>query len=78
MISHTKKNQSRFWRQQKELLVLRRSSFAKSSGITTPRKKLLGSEKMIFEKIIHTFLLSFPNLEDEIHIKGYRFVTSQF
>ena len=65
-----KKSQSRYWRQQKELLVLRRSDSAKSSGITTPRKKLPRSEKMTFEKITLTYLLAFPKPEDVLHLKG--------
>ena len=72
-----KKNQSKFWRQQKELLVPRQSSSARFSEITTPRKKQLGNEKMTFEKTTHTYLLAIPILEDENHLKGGRFVTSQ-
>jgi hypothetical protein len=58
--------------------VTRRSSFAKFSGVTIPKKKLLGNEKMNFEKTIRTYLLASPNLEGEIHLKGVRLVTSQF
>jgi hypothetical protein len=60
-----------------ELLVQRRSSFVRFSGITTQKKKPLGSEKMISERTIRTYLLANPNLEDEILLKGGRFVTSQ-
>jgi hypothetical protein len=72
-----KRNPSKSWRHRKELLVPRRSNFARFSGITTLKKKQLGSEKMIFEKTTHTYLLAYPNLRDEIHLKGGRFVTSQ-
>ena len=65
-----KKSPLRYWRQQKELLVPRRSSSAKFSGITTLKKKLLGSEKMIFEKTTHIYLLAISNLGDEIHLRG--------
>ena len=40
--------------------------------------KLLGNEKMLYKKTIHTYLLANPNLGDEIHLQGVRFVTSQF
>jgi hypothetical protein len=30
-------------------------------------KKPHGNERMIFEKITHTYLLAIPNIEDEIH-----------
>jgi hypothetical protein len=72
-----KRNRSKFWRRQKELLVPRRSSSVRFSGITTLRKKQLGNGKMIFDKTTHTYLLAIPNLGDEIHLKGVRFVTSQ-
>jgi hypothetical protein len=73
-----KRSPSKFWKHQKELLVPRRSSFAKFSGVTIPKKKQLGNEKMNFERTIRTYLLANPNLEGEIHLKGVRFVTSQF
>ena len=41
-------------------------------------RKLRGNEKMIYDKTIRTYSLATPNLEDEIHLKGVRFVTSQF
>jgi hypothetical protein len=72
-----KRNPSKSWRHQKELLVPRRSNSARFSGVTTRKKKQLGSEKMNFEKTIHTYLLANPNLEGEIHLKGVRLVTSQ-
>src|SRR4051812_49433251 len=68
---------SRFLRQQKESLVRGPSSYAKYSGVIIPRKKQLGKEKMNFRKITLTYLLTNPNLEGEIHLKGVRFVTSQ-
>jgi hypothetical protein len=73
-----KRNLSKSWRHQKELLVPRQSSFAKFSGATILKKKQLGNEKMNSEKTIHTYLLANLNLEGEIHLKGVRLVTSQF
>jgi hypothetical protein len=72
-----KRNPSKSWRHRKELLVPRRSNFARFSGITALRKKQLGNEKMNSEKTTRTYLLANPNLEGEIHLKGGRFVTSQ-
>jgi hypothetical protein len=72
-----RRSPSKSWRHQKELLVLRRSSFAKFSGVTISKKKQLGNEKMNSEKTTHTYLLANPNLEGEIHLKGVRLVTSQ-
>jgi hypothetical protein len=69
-----KRSPSKSWRHQKELLVPRRSSFAKFSGVTIPKK----NEKMNSEKTTCTYLLANPNLEGEIHLKGVRLVTSQF
>jgi hypothetical protein len=63
---------------EKELLVPRRSSFAKFSGVTIPKKKQLGNEKMNSKKTTRTYLLANLNLEGEIHLKGVRLVTSQF
>jgi hypothetical protein len=63
---------------EKELLVPRRSSFAKFSGVTIPKKKQLGNERMNSEKTTRTYLLTNLNLEGEIHLKGVRLVTSQF
>ena len=60
-----------------ELLAARLSSFAKYSGATIPRKKPHGKERMIYAKTTHTYFLANPNLEDEIHLKGGRFVTPQ-
>jgi hypothetical protein len=73
-----KRSPSKFWKHQKELLIPRRSSFAKFSGVTIPKKKQLGNEKMNFERTIRTYLLANLNLEGEIHLKGVRLVTSQF
>jgi hypothetical protein len=73
-----KRSPSKVWKHQKELLVPRRSSFAKFSGVTISKKKQLGNEKMNFERTIRTYLLANPNLEGEIHLKGVRLVTSQF
>jgi hypothetical protein len=72
-----RRSPSKSWRHQKELLVPRRASFAKFSGVTILKKKQLGNEKMNFEKTIRTYLLAKPNLEGEIHLKGVRLVTSQ-
>jgi hypothetical protein len=77
VISRIKKNPSKSWRHQKELLKPRRSNFARFSGDTTQRKNQLGSERMNSEKTTHTYLLANPNLEGEIHLKGVRLVTSQ-
>src|SRR3954462_10166643 len=68
---------SRFWRQRRGLPVPRQSSFARCSGVTTPKRKPLGSMKMTSERTTHTYLLAAPNLEDEIHLKGVSPVTSQ-
>jgi hypothetical protein len=65
-----KRNQSRYWRQQRGILARRLSSFAKYSGIITLRKKPLGSVKKLFEKITLTYFLSIPKLEGELHLKG--------
>jgi hypothetical protein len=65
-----KKSPSKSWRHRKELLVPRRSSLAKFSGVTIPKKKQLGNEKMNSEKTTRTYLLANPNLEGEIHLKG--------
>src|SRR3954466_12092127 len=72
-----RRNRSRFWRQQKGLPVPRQSSFARCSGVTTPKRKPLGSVRMTSERTTHTYLLAAPNLEDEIHLKGVSLVTSQ-
>ena len=61
-----------------KLHAARSSSFAKFSGATIPRKKPPGSEKKTYGKTTHTYFLANPNLEGEIHLKGGRFVTSQF
>src|SRR3954465_9322097 len=71
-----RKNLSRFLRLQKELLGLRLSNSAKFNGTIIPKKKPHGKEKMIFGKTTLTYLLANPNLEDEIQLKGVRFVTS--
>jgi hypothetical protein len=65
-----KRNQSRYWRQQKGILVRRLSSSARYSGIITLRKKPLGNMKKLFEKITLTYLLDIPKLEGELHLKG--------
>jgi hypothetical protein len=72
-----KRNLSKSWRHQKELLVPRRSSFAKFSGATILKKKPLGNEKMNSERTMRTYLLANLNPEGEIHLKGVRLVTSQ-
>jgi hypothetical protein len=72
-----RRNPSKSWRHQKELLEPRLSNFAKFSGVTTQRRKQLGNEKMNFEKTTRTYLLANPNLKGEIHLKGVRLVTSQ-
>jgi hypothetical protein len=73
-----KRSPSKSWRHQKELLVPKQSSSAKFNRVTIPKKKLLGNEKMNFEKTIRTYLLANPNHEGDIHLKGVRLVTSQF
>ena len=73
-----KRSQSRLSSFLAELLAARLSSFAKFSGPTIQRRKPPGSEKKIFARTTRTFLLTNPNLEGEIHLKGGRFVTSQF
>jgi hypothetical protein len=65
-----KRSPSKSWRHQKESLIPRRSSFAKFSGVTIPKKKQLGNEEMNSEKTTRTYLLANPNLEGEIHLKG--------
>ena len=76
VISLMKKSQSRFWRQLKGSPEQRPSNFARFSGTITQKMKQPGKEKKILKKTIFTFLLANPNLEDEIHLKGVRFVTS--
>ena len=56
----------------------RLSSFAKFNGATIPRKKPPGNERKTYGKTTHTYFLANPYLEDEIHLKRGRFVTSQF
>ena len=51
--------------------------FCKVCGATIPRMKPPRNERMIYGKTTHTYFLANPNLEDEIHLKGGRFVTSQ-
>jgi hypothetical protein len=48
---------------------------ARCNGVTTLRKKLLGKEKKNGRQSFHVSFLIRPNLEDEIHFKGGRFVT---
>jgi hypothetical protein len=72
-----RRSPSKSWRHQKGLLEPRRSNFARFSGVTTQRKKQLGSKKMNFEKTTRTYLLANLNLEGKIHLKGVRLVTSQ-
>ena len=73
-----KRSQSKFLSFLVELLAARLSSVTKFSGAKIPRWKPLGNEKEIFARTTQTFLLTNPNLEGEIHLKGGRFVTSQF
>lgn len=70
--SPMKRNLPGSWKQLKDIPIPRPSNSARSNGITTPKKKLRGNAKMIFEKTTHTFLLTNRNLEDEIHLKGVR------
>jgi hypothetical protein len=65
-----RRNPSRYSRQQKELHAPKPSSSAKYSGLTTRKRKPLGNVKIPFEKNIHTYLLAFPKLEGELHLKG--------
>ena len=84
MVSYTRgvtlmrRNPSRFLSSPIKLLAARSSSFARFSGVTIPRRKPHENEKKTSERTTHTFLLANPNLEGEIHLKGGRFVTSQF
>ena len=73
-----KRSQSRFSSFPAKLLAARLSSFAKFSGATIPRREPPGSERKTFVETTQTFLLTNPNLEGEIPLKGGRFVTSQF
>jgi hypothetical protein len=55
-----------------------RSSFTKSSGLTTLKKKQLGNAKIILEANSQTSLKPKPSKSrDEIYSKGGRIVTSQ-
>ena len=72
-----RRNQSRFSNMPAESPAARLSSFAKSSGVTIPRRKPPGSERKIYGRTTLTYFLANPNLEGEIHLKGGRFVTSQ-
>jgi hypothetical protein len=65
-----RRNQSRYWKHQKGIPAPKPSSSTRCGGVTTPRKKLLWSVKKIFEKITLTYLLAFPKLEGELHLKG--------
>jgi hypothetical protein len=65
-----RRSPSRYSRQQKELHAPKPSSSAKYSGVTTRKRKPLGSVKILFEKNTHTYLLAFPKLEGELHLKG--------
>ena len=73
-----KRSLSRFSSFLVELLAARLSSSAKFSGATIPRMKPPGNERKTYGKTTHTYFLANPNLEGEIHLKGGRFVTSQF
>ena len=72
-----RRNQSRFSSLPAELHTARLSSFAKFSAATIPRMKPPGNERIISAKTTLTYFQANPNLEDEIHLKGGRFVTSQ-
>ena len=72
-----RRNLSKFSSLPAELLAARLSSSAKFSGATIPRMKPPGNERKGYAKTTHTYFLANPNLEDEIHLKGGRFVTSQ-
>jgi hypothetical protein len=65
-----RRNPLRYSRHQKELHAPKPSNSAKYSGVTTLKRKPLGSVKIPFEKITHTYLLAFSKLEDELHLKG--------
>ena len=73
-----KRSQSRFLSFPAELLAAKSSSFAQFSGATISRRKPPGSKKKTSAETTQTFLLTNLNLEGEIHLKGGRFVTSQF
>ena len=74
----TRRSPSRFLSLRVELHAAKLSSFAKFSGAIIPRMKSPGNEKKTYGKTTHTYFLANPNLEGEIHLKGGRFVTSQF
>ena len=61
-----------------ELPAAKLLSFVKFSGATTLRMKPPGKEKKICSKTTLTYFLANPNFEGEIHLKGGKFVTSQF
>jgi hypothetical protein len=58
-----------------ELRETRRLRCARCKGVTTLRKKLLGREKKSWRQSFQVSFLIRPNLGDEIHFKGGRFVT---
>src|SRR3954464_15098312 len=68
----------RFSKLQAGLSAARSSSSARFNVVIIPKKKPPGNEKKISDRTTHTFLLANPNLEGEFHLKGGRFVTSQF
>jgi hypothetical protein len=65
-----RRNPLRYSRRPKELHAPKPSSSAKYSGVITLKRKPLGSVKIPFGKITHTYLLAFPKLEGELHLKG--------
>jgi hypothetical protein len=56
-------------------LKTKRSRCARCNGVTIPRKKLHGKEKKSRRQSFQVSLSIRPNLGDEIHFKGGRFVT---
>jgi hypothetical protein len=65
-----KEKQIKIWEAIERNTHTKTSSSVKYSGVTTPRKKPLGSLEKIFEIITHTFFASLSKLEGELHLKG--------
>src|SRR4051812_44335338 len=72
-----RRNQLRFSSLPAESLAARLSSSVKFSGATTRRTKPPGNVRKICSRTTLTYFIANPNLEGEIHLKGYSFVTSQ-
>jgi hypothetical protein len=73
-----KSTPSRFWRHLKELHGIRRSICASYNRAIISMKKLLEKEKKSWRQSFQVSFPIHPNLRDEIHFKGGRFVTPWF